>query len=161
MHWEYNQKIVLMTESMGSPVSHYFLTKYEGVNQAWKDEHIAKYIPVVGAWAGGEVLALQIAISGTPNQFLSFLPPAISGIILDYLSPGLNSFQSLLWFVPNEAIWNDEPLVIGPKGEKYAVKDLEKVLRPEIYERYLKVKGLSSPKVSSRHLMWTLTAFME
>ena len=148
MYQKYNERIILMTMSMACPVSHYFLTKYSGINQTWKNKHIAKYIPVVGAWSGGEVIALQVAISGAPSQYLDGapLPRELKNAILDYLSPGLNAFQSLLWFVPNEAIWNDRVLVIGPDGAKYTVNDLEDVLKDDIYVRYKEVKDLSYDK---------------
>ncbi len=55
--------VAIVAHSMGAPVTHYFLTNYEHIDQEWKDKYLKYYIPIAPAFDGG-VAALETLISG-------------------------------------------------------------------------------------------------
>ena len=57
----HNTKVTLVVHSMGGPITLYFLNNV--VDQAWKDKYIHAFVPLAGAWSGGNK-ALQAVISG-------------------------------------------------------------------------------------------------
>ena len=84
-----NRKVTIAAHSMGAPIMLHFLTQSGVVTQAWKDQYIGNFIPIAGAWSGGNV-ALQYKISGLsvirrgPGDMLNFLSSIfkISSLIL-------------------------------------------------------------------------------
>ena len=75
-----NAKVTIVAHSLGGPVSLYFLNNV--VNQQWKDTYINAFIPIAGAWSGGNV-ALEAVISGYQHsnlfslmaEFCRYSPP--------------------------------------------------------------------------------------
>lgn len=53
-------KVTLITHSMGSPMTLYFLNRQ---TQAWKDRYIQSWVSLAGCWAG-TVKALKVFIQG-------------------------------------------------------------------------------------------------
>jgi hypothetical protein len=62
-HANGNRKVAIVAHSMGAPVILYFFTQSEVITQAWKDQYIGNFIPLSGAWGGGNQ-ALEVLVSG-------------------------------------------------------------------------------------------------
>ena len=58
-----NHKVTIVAHSMGASIMLHFLTQSGVITQAWKDQYIGNFIPIAGAWSGGNS-ALQFEISG-------------------------------------------------------------------------------------------------
>ena len=143
----YGRKVNLLASSMGGPVSHYFLTKYSGINQDWKDEYIANYITLMGAWTGGNNFVLQMLLTGLPHEMFGLIFGDPLNLIRDPLRKMSRTWESLLWLAPNSAIWGDKVLVKTKKRDYTAAefKELfqEGNLGDYAYERYMRARDLS------------------
>ncbi len=111
-----------MAHSMGGPVSLYFFTKFNRINQAWKDKFIHAYIPIAGAW-NGAVTSLEAVISGTS---ISFLPSFINKYLDKILVPIARSLESFPWLTPTSSIFGNKVIVSTP-SKQYTANDYEKL----------------------------------
>ena len=119
MYTQNNQeKVTIVVHSMGGPVSLYFFTKI--VSQEWKDQFINAYIPLSGAWNGGNK-AVEAQVSGiSPVTRFTFLFPGL----LSQVRTLTRSFPSIAWFLPLPSIWGDQVLVRTPT-RTYTANDYE------------------------------------
>lgn len=135
------EKVTIVGHSMGGPMTLYFLNNI--VSQSWKDEHINAFIPLSGAWSGGNMV-LPILLSGI-DSLLPEIP-----ILSDYLknlSPAFQSSQSLIWLLPNPSVANDNVLV-STDARQYTANDYEELFTdanvPEYHTKHesiLEVNG--------------------
>ena len=105
---ESGEKVTIVVHSMGGPVTLYFLNTV--VSQEWKDQFINAFIPLSGAWSGGNS-AIQAEVSGI-NPFPHFLH--IFPTFLRELRSAIRSFESSVWLLPRSSIWGDTVLVTTP-----------------------------------------------
>ena len=93
-----NEKVSIIVHSMGGPVTLYFLNRV--VSQDWKDKYIHVFIPLSGAWSGGNGVLLTFisAIYGADEYSLQF------GI-------SFQTMESTVWLLPNPIIWKDKVIV--------------------------------------------------
>eukprot|EP00731_Ephydatia_muelleri_P025543 Em0017g626a len=137
-----NTKVTLVVHSMGAPVTLYFLNNV--VDQDWKDTYIHAFVPLAGAWSGGNAV-LRSLISGMTLKEL--IPVDLSGTP-DHVSRGgrtqviENSFRGLLdqvpkltkdvvrtlpgvlLMLPNATVWKDKVLV-KTDSRDYTASDYE------------------------------------
>ena len=122
--------VSIVVVSYGGPVSLYFL-RSGIVSQAWKDKYIGNYIPICGAWSGGNFL-LQMLISsrlGLGENILPFPPPEIiAEPLAKLLKPLFRSFQSSYYLLPHASLWKDTVLVETP-SQRYTANDYERLFR--------------------------------
>ena len=125
-----NRKVTIAAHSMGAPIMLHFLTQSEVVTQAWKDQYIGNFIPIAGAWSGGNV-ALQYKISGLsvisrgPGDMLNFLF-TLQDFFTDPLTPVLRSFQSVHFLLPRPSVWGNTVLVTTP-ARTYTASDYQQL----------------------------------
>ena len=106
-----NRKVTVVSHSMGAPIMLHFLTQSGVVTQEWKDLYIGNFIPIAGAWSGGNI-ALQYMISGLEDDiFSSILFEIDRGIPADRLTPVLRSFESTHFLLPRPSVWGNTVLV--------------------------------------------------
>ncbi len=63
-----NNRVILLTHSMGSTTALYFLNKK--VTQAWKDKYIRAMVTLAGPWAG-TVRSMKVFAQGTLNDIFA------------------------------------------------------------------------------------------
>lgn len=135
-----NEKVTIVAHSMGGPVILYFLNRF--VTQQWKDQYINAFIPLSGAWAGGNggLLVFVSEISVENNTYLNY----------SYKTMG-----SSAWLLPNPTVWKNEVLIVTADKEYSADKFKEMftdINRTVDYERFrlpLSLNGkYPSPNVS-------------
>ena len=141
------EKVTIVAHSMGGPTTLYFLNRK--VTQEWKDQYINAFVPLSGAWSGGNQ-ALGVLLSG-----LDVTPHSI--FLHDYikdLSPAAQSMESLLWMLPNPGVWGDEILVTTPirsySANQYRemFSDIGRIEDYSKLERVLQINGdYPSPNV--------------
>ena len=125
----YNQnhqtKVTLVAHSMGGLVSLYFLTRFNGINQAWKDKYIHAYIPIAAAWSGG-VGTLQVVISGNRGvpSFIPFLNRAVGSFVV----PTTRTFESLPWIFPTATAFGNRVLISTPQ-KRYTANGYAQLFR--------------------------------
>eukprot|EP00731_Ephydatia_muelleri_P033295 Em0027g43a len=68
------RKVTLVTHSMGGPVTLFFLNNV--VTQQWKNTYIYAFVPIAGAWSGGNKILLA-QMSGMKPPELSRGPKAL------------------------------------------------------------------------------------
>ena len=131
------EKVTLVVHSMGGPVTLYFLTTV--VSQEWKDQYINAFIPLSGAWSGGN-LAIQAEVSGAtvvPNLAFPFLRE---------LRSFSRSFESLVWLLPKPSIWGDTVLVTTP-NRTYSANDYSDLFTdisyPVGFDMYTGITGIN------------------
>ena len=100
MYQENEEKVTIVAHSMGGVVSLYFFNRV--VTQEWKDQYINAFIPLSGAWSGGN-MAIPVILTGLKTGLL--------GHILSPLHEALRSLESALWMLPNPQVWGDKVLV--------------------------------------------------
>ena len=127
-----NTKVTIVAHSMGGPVTLHFLTSGL-VSQSWKDQHIGNFIPLSGAWSGGNT-ALQVEISGVTvdemdilfgGVFASLLSD-IGNEILDLITPIARTLPSISFLLPRPSVWKDTVLVSTPT-QTYTASDYERL----------------------------------
>ena len=124
-----NTKVTIVAHSMGGPVTLHFLTSGL-VSQSWKDQHIGNFIPLSGAWSGGNE-ALQTQVSGlsvinTRSCDMFNVFHYISDQIRYSLKPILRSHQSMSFLLPRPSVWTDTVLVSTPT-QTYTASDYERL----------------------------------
>ena len=125
-----NRRVTIAAHSMGAPIMLHFLTQSGVVTQEWKDQFIGNFIPIAGAWSGGNE-ALQFEISGLTavnrgpgDMFNYFFRPQDS--ISDPFTPILRSFQSIHFLLPRPSVWGDTVLVTTPV-RSYTASDYQQL----------------------------------
>ena len=71
MFLDYGRKVNILVSSYGGPISHYFLTKYNKIDQTWKDKHIANYFTMSAAWTGGNNIAIARYLTGIDELLIN------------------------------------------------------------------------------------------
>ncbi len=113
-----------MAHSMGGPVSLYFFTGFNGINQAWKDKYIHAYVPLSGAW-NGAVSSLQAVISG---QTISGFPfaTALTTLLDKFFVPVVRTLESFPWLTPTSSVFGNKVIVSTP-SKHYTPNDYEEL----------------------------------
>ncbi len=115
-----NTKVTIVAHSMGGPVSLYCFTKFNGIDQAWKNRFIHAYVPLSAAW-NGAVQTLQAVISGkTFSGFFSFVNRPLN----DILVPIARTLESFPWLIPTSSVFGDKFIVSTP-SKNYTANDYE------------------------------------
>ena len=109
-----NEQVTIVAHSMGGPVSLYFLNKY--VTQTWKDQYIHAYIPLSGAWTGGNrglaQFVSEICVACNPYSKL--------------FTSSYKTMSSSVWLLPNPSVWGNEDL-IETQTKMYSANDYEEM----------------------------------
>ena len=110
------QQVVMVVHSLGSLVSHYFLT--EIVSEEWKDMYIGQYITLAAVWAGA-VKVLHGTVSGETDGMFPFMSD--KKIKMDE-----RSFPSEYWLVPRtvKGVWTKNQTLIQTPYQNYSAYDL-------------------------------------
>ena len=125
-----NRKVTIAAHSMGAPITLHFLTQSGIVTQSWINQHIGNFVPISGAWSGGNV-ALQYKISGLsvirrgPGDMLNLFFD-LQDFITDPLTPALRSFQSIFFLLPRPSVWRNTVLVSTPT-QTYTARDYQRL----------------------------------
>ncbi|XP_052229436.1 phospholipase A2 group XV-like [Dreissena polymorpha] len=132
-----NQRVYMITHSMGSPVTLYLLNR---MTQAWKDKFIMGFISLAGVW-GGALKPIRLMITGD-NLHIPLISP---------LKPRRmqRSMTSTAWLMPSDEFWKpDEVLVVSP-ARNYTVRDYKQLFKDIDYETgymtWEDTKGLVNP----------------
>ena len=136
--------MTIVVHSMGGPVTLYFLTSV--VSQEWKDQYINAFIPLSGAWSGGNE-AIQSTVSGN-NIFPS---PSL----LREQRESTRSYESTYWLLPKPSVWGDTVLVTTP-NRTYTANDYSDLFTdisyPQGFEMYTGItsinEGFPAPNVT-------------
>ena len=134
---ESGEKVTLVVHSMGGPVTLYFLNTV--VSQEWKDQYINAFVPLSGAWSGGN-FAIQAGVSGAGILFnLNFTSRS-------ELTSIIRSFESLVWLLPQPSIWGDTVLVTTP-NRTYTANDYNDLFTdisyPQGFEMYTGITSIN------------------
>ena len=120
-----NTRVTLVTHSLGSPTTLYFLTQI--ASQDWKDKYLKAFVPLSGVWKGA-VKTLTSVVTGNPEGI-----PLVKAPTARYLqrSAPTNYF---LMPVPDPKIWsNTYPVVVTPK-RNYTVYDYQVLFNDMDYQ---------------------------
>ena len=125
-----NRRVTIAAHSMGAPIMLHFLTQSGVVTQEWKDQFIGNFIPIAGAWSGGNE-AVECEISGLRVNkwmpgYLFSLFSYIQDSISDLTIPFLRSFQSIYFLLPRPSVWGDTVLVTTP-ARSYTASDYQQL----------------------------------
>ena len=149
-----NRKVTLVAHSMGGPVTLFFLNNV--VSQQWKNTYIYAFVPIAGAWSGGNKI-LQSLISGmVPSE----LTPEIQQVcnfpadLTLRLRNTLRTWESISWLIPKPTVWGSTVLVTTPK-RTYTAGDYEALFNdmgfPQGYRMFIGTSainaGFSAPNV--------------
>lgn len=108
-----NQKVWLVTHSMGCPTAQVFLCN--AVDSAWKSKYIAGFIPIAGPF-GGSPKAFQAILSGVDMVVMS--PEKVKSIA--------QSMSGTAWMLPNPQIFAlPNSVVCSEHKFSYRTKDME------------------------------------
>jgi len=103
-----NQKVHVVTHSMGGPTFLYFLNH---MSQAWKDTYIESFIPIAGPWSGSPK-ALRALISGD-NFGLEVLGFSLADKLL--LRSAVRTAGGPISLVPDPLFWDKRVFVYTPE----------------------------------------------
>ena len=128
-----NKKVTIVAHSMGGPVTLYFLNNV--VDQGWKDKYIHAFVPLSGAWSGGNI-ALQVLVSGFPG-LLGLTGDELTRHLLVRSSLPRSTLQTQLrdvaralpgvfYMLPNPTVWKDKAIVNTPTSS-YTANDYGKL----------------------------------
>lgn len=131
-------KVVLMTHSLGALFGHYFLTRV--VDEQWKDTFIEAWIPISPAY-GGVILGLKQLISGDTGGI-----PWLSG---KDLKEEQRSYESSLWLLPRQELYQDDVLVKW-NNKKFTAKDYHELMNKARFSTF----GLQWDRVTNL-TVWT------
>ena len=110
-----NTSVTIVTHSLGSPTTLYFLTQV--VSQEWKDKYLKAFVPLSGVWKG-TVKAVIAVVSGNPDGI------PITPLEARYLERG-NPANYFLMPVLDNKIWSStDPVVVTPE-RNYTVFDYQ------------------------------------
>ena len=108
-----NAKVTIVVHSMGGPVSLHFLNNI--VSQEWKDTYVHSYIPLAGAFGGGNVLPLLLT-GALSNDTFTLLFGA------QQLRDLYRTFPSYYLLLPRASVWDDTILIFTPT-QNYTAND--------------------------------------
>lgn len=143
-----NQTVTLLSHSMGCVCTLYFLNH---MAQDWKDMYIRQWIPTAGVFAGAGEAVAQL-MSGSSEGI-----PGVSGLTV---REEQRSYQSNMWLLPSEQVWDAAtPLVLTPSAN-YSAHDYEALFAranfTHGFARLQQVANLTSdllaPGVNTTHL---------
>ena len=134
-HTGTGSKVTIVAHSMGGPVSLYFLNSV--VSQTWKDKYINAYIPLSGAWSGGN----SGLVAFVSNIVLSPVP------YLKQFNTSFPTMESAVWLLPNPNVWNNKELIVTKGGKNYTARQYQQMFtdigRSIDYQRYQDVSSLN------------------
>ena len=113
-----NTRVTIVVHSMGGPVSLYFLNNI--VSQQWKDMYIHSYIPLSGAWSGGNGILSNLLTGPLEPNFIE----RIVGI--EESRDLFRTFPSLYLLFPRASVWNDTVLITTPT-RNYTANDYQEL----------------------------------
>ena len=125
-----NRKVTIAAHSMGAAITLHFLTQSGVVTQEWKDQYIGNFIPIAGAWSGGnsalqfEISGLSLVNRGSGDMFNFFF--RLQDSITDPFTPILRSFESIHFLLPRPSVWNNTVLVSTP-ARSYTASDYQQL----------------------------------
>jgi hypothetical protein len=115
-----NKKVHIVALSMGPATIASFL---QTVDQAWKDEHLLKFIALNGAFAGGGAFGTEVFVSNTLVAQMVQAVPGILQPLLKTLTPQV--FQGMVadWagahmMTPQPIAGAGDPLLVEDRGGK-------------------------------------------
>ena len=111
-----NTSVTIVTHSLGSPTTLYFLTQV--VSQEWKDKYLKAFVPLSGVWKGA-IKTLTSVISGNPEGI-----PLVNSLTARYLQRTTPT-NYFLMPVTDHKIWSStDPVVVTPE-RNYTVFDYQ------------------------------------
>eukprot|EP00475_Leptophrys_vorax_P005212 TRINITY_DN1315_c0_g1_i2.p1 TRINITY_DN1315_c0_g1~~TRINITY_DN1315_c0_g1_i2.p1 ORF type:complete len:265 (-),score=63.66 TRINITY_DN1315_c0_g1_i2:33-827(-) len=110
-----NERVLIVTHSMGGPVALYFLNQ---MSAAWKDKFIQAFVPIAPPF-GGSALVLRSSISGY-NFGVSILPH-------DYLWPVQVNSPSGVFLLPDPSIFKGA--LISTPSRNYTSSDYKQLFQ--------------------------------
>ncbi len=113
MNEKSTDKVSIVSHSFGGPVILYFLNNM--ISQDWKDKYIKTFIPLSGAWSGGNEI-LPTFISGTLHDGNEF----------EQFGASFQTMESTVWLTPNPFVWKDK-VIITTDTVTYSANDYEKL----------------------------------
>ena len=108
------QKVTIVVHSMGGPVTLYLLNNV--TTQEWKDKYINTFIPLSGAWSGG---------NGALLTFISSIRFG-SNSYEQQFGVSFQTMESTAWLLPNPLVWKNKVIVTTAKGN-YSANDYERL----------------------------------
>ena len=128
------KKVSLVVHSMGAPLTLHFLNNL--VTQEWKDRYIHAFIPIAGAWSGGNQ-AVRALVSGiSVVDLLKMLNPSIdpfslllarlgcSAVSKETVRSTVRTLESMSLLLPKPSVWGSEVLVSTPM-RNYSANDYQ------------------------------------
>ena len=106
-----NTPVVLVTHSMGSIMSLYFLHQQ---NQAWKDKHVRSLVSIAGVW-GGTARAVKVFAVGD-NLDSWFLNE--KNLLWERTNP------SLAWLMPSADFWPADEVLVETASKNFTRTNL-------------------------------------
>ena len=103
--------VLLVTHSMGSIMSLYFLNRQ---TQAWKDEHVRSLVSVAGVW-GGTARAVKVFAVGD-NLDSWFLNE--KNLLWERTNP------SLAWLMPSADFWPEDEVLVETASKNFTRTNL-------------------------------------
>jgi len=131
-----NTTVTIVTHSLGSPTTLYFLTQI--VDQQWKDKYIKAFVPLSGIWKGA-VKGLSSVVSGNPEGI-----PGVKSLTARYLQR-TSASDYFLMPVPDNSTWSSTDPVIVTPNKNYTVYDYATLFNDMQYSiGYAQYKALPS-----------------
>ena len=131
-----NERVTIVSHSMGGPISLYFLN--DVVSQEWKDKYIHAYIPIAGPF-GGTASAFGSVVLGSPT--------------INKLAGGSNtaevtrSYAGISMLLPRPSVYNDTVLISTPV-RNYTASDYQNIFDdigyPNSYQMYLGTEDINA-----------------
>ena len=119
-----NTRVTLVTHSLGSPTTLYFLTQI--ASQDWKDKYLNAFVPLSGIWKGAAKGVLAVT-SGNPDGI------PIEPHNARYLERKFPA-NYFLMPVPDPKIWSStDPMVVTPE-KNYTVFDYQALFNDMDYQ---------------------------
>ena len=136
-----------MSHSMGGPVTLFFLNNI--VTQQWKNTYIYSFVPIAGAWSGGNKILLSL-ISGMQPSELTPTVQKLCSFPADLtlrLRTGLRTMESISWLLPKPYAWGNAILVTTPK-RTYTANDYEALFTdmgyPQGFKMYTGISAINA-----------------
>lgn len=128
VHTQSEQKVKIVSVSMGGQFVHTFLTHF--VDQEWKDVHIDSWLSLSGIF-NGFTQAIQNVAFGR-NQFLGF-----SVFQQTDIRDAYRSWFSSCWLIP-KPIFGDNRVILETPSRQYRLTDIPDLLHGDQREMYLR-----------------------
>ena len=112
-------QVTLLSHSMGSIVTHYFLT--HSVSQQWKETFIDQFISLAGVWLGAAKMLKAIVSGDTDGMFI-----LAKGL---QMRPDERSFPSDYWLLPIPSmVWDKDTLLLSTPSSNYSAHNISSLL---------------------------------